>query len=294
MRSLITPLMRAIGIGAIAAFAATSTVCADPRGPDVSPQAGTDRAAKTSTQSAPEPRANPLWNLPLSALNATRERPLFTPSRRPPPPPAANVARVALPPAPPPPPAPEKPQLSLLGTVAGEGGERIGVFLDPAVKTALRLKLGEDHKGWVLRGVEARKVTLAKGMQTEVLSLPAPEMHSAAPAQPGSQPAALAPSAVVAAAGTPSNWVPKPGPYDASPQTTRGPAPQSQAGAAPSPWVPKPGSYDASPQTARGPAPQPQTGAAPSAWVPKPGPYDPSPQTVRAGAGSPADQRVAR
>src|SRR5262245_5386505 len=29
-----------------------------------------------------EPSGNPLWAIPLSALSATRDRPLFTPSRR--------------------------------------------------------------------------------------------------------------------------------------------------------------------------------------------------------------------
>jgi len=31
---------------------------------------------------AAEPSGNPLWGIPLSALSATRERPLFNPSRR--------------------------------------------------------------------------------------------------------------------------------------------------------------------------------------------------------------------
>src|SRR5438045_3679915 len=39
---------------------------------------------------------NPLWTIPLASLTATRERPIFTPSRRPPPP----VQPIAVTPAP--------------------------------------------------------------------------------------------------------------------------------------------------------------------------------------------------
>src|SRR5262245_45321462 len=40
---------------------------------------------------------NPLWAIPLRQLPATRERPLFTPSRRPPPPVVANARPVPQP-----------------------------------------------------------------------------------------------------------------------------------------------------------------------------------------------------
>src|SRR5215212_880442 len=51
---------------------------------------------------ANEPRGNPLWGIPLKSLSLTRERPLFTPSRRPPAPAVANVeaARPVVAPAP--------------------------------------------------------------------------------------------------------------------------------------------------------------------------------------------------
>ena len=124
---------------------------------------------------------NPLWEIPLSNLSATRERPIFSPSRRPPPP----VAAAAPPPtqAPPPPRQPrvERPQLSLVGTVAGE--ESFGIFVDPTTKAAIRLKIGEDFQGWKLRTVQGREVMLEHNQQTTILSLPQPGAATLGPAR---------------------------------------------------------------------------------------------------------------
>lgn len=146
-------------------------------------------SVKSSAERAPN--GNPLWSIPLMSLTATREHPLFAPSRQPPP--VATLARPAEVPAaaPPKPPEPEKPQLSLLGTVAGPG-ERIGLFLDSASKSVLRLKAGENHLGWTLRTVRPRQVELAKGLDNAVLDMPKPDMTpgntpptaSVSPAQP--------------------------------------------------------------------------------------------------------------
>ena len=74
-------------------------------------------ASTKRSREEPPSGGNPLWGVPIDKLTATRERPLFTASRRPPAPPVAPE-----PPAePPPPPAePERPQLTLVGTVTGE------------------------------------------------------------------------------------------------------------------------------------------------------------------------------
>jgi len=73
------------------------------------------------------------------------------------------------------PPELERPALSLIGTVIGTDVQ-IGVFLETATKDVFRLRVGEDHQGWVLRLVKAREVTLVKDdlEQTVVLesSLP--------------------------------------------------------------------------------------------------------------------------
>ena len=117
---------------------------------------------------------NPLWAIPLKQLSVTRERPIFSPSRRPPLPAAVNVPFVAPVVARPSKPAdPERPQLSLVGTVASES-EGIGIFVEQATKNIVRLRMGEAHHGWILRSVQGREATLEKDRQTAVLALPAP------------------------------------------------------------------------------------------------------------------------
>src|SRR5579871_6921448 len=61
--------------------------------------------------------ANPLWAIPLKQLSVTRDRPIFSPSRRPPPPATPTyVAPVAVR-TPPKPKEPEKPSITLVGTI---------------------------------------------------------------------------------------------------------------------------------------------------------------------------------
>lgn len=141
------------------------------------PQPG---AAATTTPATALPdehitSGNPLWSIPLARLTASRDQPLFAPSRRPAPP--LEMIRAAPAPVgpPPKPPEPEKPQLSLLGTVAGSR-ERIGLFIDSVSKEVLRLKAGEDHQGWTLRNVKPRQVELARGLDNATLELAPPDL----------------------------------------------------------------------------------------------------------------------
>jgi hypothetical protein len=120
---------------------------------------------------APTVAANPLWAIPLSALTATRTRPLFTPSRRPPAPVVASVPVAAPRPPAPPPAVPQHPNLMLVGTVAS-GNEGVAVFIDTTTRDTVRLRTGEGHSGWILQSVERSAATLQKGQQTETLALP--------------------------------------------------------------------------------------------------------------------------
>jgi len=124
--------------------------------------------------------ANPLWAIPLATLATTRDRPIFSPSRRPPPPAVAPVPVAVAPPPRPKPVKVERPQLALVGTIAG-AEQSFGIFVDETTKTALRLRIGEDYQGWRLRAVAPREVTLERDEQTTVLSLPQPDANAALP-----------------------------------------------------------------------------------------------------------------
>lgn len=124
--------------------------------------------------------ANPLWAIPLATLTTTRDRPIFSPSRRPPPPAVAPAPVAAAPPPRPKPVKVERPQLALVGTIAGPE-QSFGIFVDQTTKAALRLKIGEEYQGWRLRDVAAREVTLVHDEETTVLSLPPPDASAAQP-----------------------------------------------------------------------------------------------------------------
>ncbi|MCI0599582.1 MAG: general secretion pathway protein GspN [Beijerinckiaceae bacterium] len=135
----------------------------------------------------PPPGGNPLWGIPLSSLSATRDRPVFTASRRPPAPPADAAPLIEEPSPPPPPAEPEPPPLALVGTAIGET-DNVAVVLDQTSKNLVRLHVGEAVSGWFLRSVDARSMTVEKDDQIVELALPALD---AAPASPPEVPGAL-------------------------------------------------------------------------------------------------------
>lgn len=191
------------------------------------PSAGKPAAAEPSAakSSAAAPAAseqpsigNPLWAIPLQQLSATRDRPLFSPSRRPAVTAIARPAPVAVAAQPAKPPEP-KPQFLLLGVVAAENpSEAVGLFMNATEKVVIRLKMGENYKGWTLRAVRPRQATLVNGLDNAVLTLPKPEMKAAGNL-PGLAPAALS--------GSPMSAPPMPAP----PMPAR-PMPPSAAGSA--------------------------------------------------------------
>jgi general secretion pathway protein N len=134
-------------------------------------------------------RGNPLWGIPLESLRATRERPLFSVSRRPPPPPVAYVEPAVSESPPPPPPPPEKPPMTLVGVVHG-GQDDIGLFLDRTGPSVIRLRVGQQDRGWVVRSLDLRAVILEKESQQVKLELPA---RDGAGTTPGSELAMVPP-----------------------------------------------------------------------------------------------------
>jgi general secretion pathway protein N len=116
---------------------------------------------------------NPLWTIPLNALGATRERPLFAPSRRP----AMHALPAVIANVPPPPPPAAEPEqlgLRLLGTIAGRD-DGIAICLNLATSEVVRVRTGESFEGWNLRTVRGREATFEKASRQEVLALPSPD-----------------------------------------------------------------------------------------------------------------------
>jgi len=156
-------------------------------GQDLAGASGSDETGPTAEQQLiaaenpglrqPPPQGNPLSRIPINALSVTRERPLFSASRRPPSPPQAPPTQNAKssPPA-----EPERPPLTLQGTAIGKPRD-IALVFDEAAKVSVRLHVGEAAVGWYLRSVDRRTVTLEKDSRIVVLSLPAP---GAAPSSP--------------------------------------------------------------------------------------------------------------
>lgn len=137
---------------------------------EVKPRQGGERGPRTG---------NPLWAIPLESLSSTRERPLFSPSRRPP------AQAIAAPPPPKPRAAPvvmEQLQLTLVGTVIG-GSEHIGIFLDNATRNVVRLQVGQEAAGWTLRDVQARTATFKKDERQTMLALPSRNGREESPPQ---------------------------------------------------------------------------------------------------------------
>src|SRR5271169_2550501 len=134
-------------------------------------------AAENPDPRQPPPGANPLSRIPMSSLSVTRERPLFSVSRRPPAPPApAPPAKIEAPP----PTESAGPPLTLSGTAIG-GSRDVAVMYDETTKSFVRLHVGEAAGGWNLRAIDRRTVTFEKDGRFVVVSLPAP---SAAPSSP--------------------------------------------------------------------------------------------------------------
>jgi len=109
----------------------------------------------SNSEPASDRTGNPLWAIPIDSLTATRDRPIFSASRRLALPPAVVVAAAPPPPAPVAAPLPDRPPLVLLGTIIGDA-LRVGIFHEEATTKTVRLSVGESREGWVLRSVSAK------------------------------------------------------------------------------------------------------------------------------------------
>jgi hypothetical protein len=151
-------------VAAVAAFAAETS--------DKSSMQGTDERAaaqRLSGPSGPASVGNPVLAIPLSRLSNTRDRPIFSPSRRPPPHPApVAIVRPVTPQI-----EPERPPFRLLGTVVGKS-DGIAVVIEQATGAIVNLHTDESRQGWILRSVHGREVTLQRGGESSVLAMAPP------------------------------------------------------------------------------------------------------------------------
>jgi general secretion pathway protein N len=111
---------------------------------------------------------NSLAAWPLERLTATRDRPLFSPSRRP----AVTLPAVRSLPAPRPAvqaPSIAPPDVVLFGTVVH--GEEMRAIIKTPADRIVRLKPGDDVEGWKVTKIDRRRVVLSSGPRSIELSL---------------------------------------------------------------------------------------------------------------------------
>jgi hypothetical protein len=111
--------------------------------------------------------ANPLAGQSLESLSATRERPLFAPTRRPPAPPPSPPPPMVM--ASPPPAPPEPPALSFYGVVVEDQGAH-ALVRGPS-NESLRLRVGDSVGEWTVKEIDRRRLVLSLGGRSETFSL---------------------------------------------------------------------------------------------------------------------------
>ena len=125
--------------------------------------------------------ANPLAAQRLEDLTVTRERPLFSPTRRPPPraeasepPPVAVrpplVEKVE---------APEGPPFDLIGSVVGEANNYV-LLRNRVTNNVSRLREGDEQEGWRIGAISLRSVVLERNGRVENLEFADPTTSAAA------------------------------------------------------------------------------------------------------------------
>lgn len=104
---------------------------------------------------------NPVELQPLQQLSATKDKPLFSPARRPPAKPVAPVARQE----PPPPPLPP-PSVVVLGIVSENGDGHAAIRAASRGDKVVRVRTGDDVSGWKVERIEPRRLVLKQGVRS--------------------------------------------------------------------------------------------------------------------------------
>lgn len=104
-------------------------------------------------------KALPEFDIDVARYVATLERPLFVPTRRPPPPPQDVASAPAADPL---------PQIRLLGLY---GNEQVGGVIASIDGQVLRLKVGEAIGSWSVREVRRNEVVIARADDVRTIAL---------------------------------------------------------------------------------------------------------------------------
>lgn len=126
-----------------------------------SPCLAADPVARAKVYSGATP-VSPLAARPLDRFSATRDRPLFSPTRRPPLPPPVLIA------APPPPPLP--PNVALLGVIM-DGAQAQAVVRAGSTQKVLRVSIGDDIGGWKVGQIEEQRLVLLRNGRTATFTM---------------------------------------------------------------------------------------------------------------------------
>jgi general secretion pathway protein N len=114
---------------------------------------------------------NPIAQLPLDSLSDTRNRPLFSQSRRPPapaPPDRPAMARVEH--APPQQPTLSPPGVALYGIVVGAQGARAFIATG-AAERIIGVRPGDDVSGWMVSAITERRLVLSRADRSATFTL---------------------------------------------------------------------------------------------------------------------------
>ena len=104
-------------------------------------------------------------------VGAMLARPLFAPTRRPPPPlPPVSLQALSIPRPP-----PSAPNVALSGVILGPGGGGVALVRGPLDATPVRVRLGATVDGWTIAEIRPRAVVLRRDGRSATVELPGAE-----------------------------------------------------------------------------------------------------------------------
>jgi len=115
--------------------------------------------------------ATPSWRAPLESMIQTRERPLFTRARRPPPVAPTPESDLA--------PGLDQLRVSLLGVLLGPEGSGVAVLRDEDSKVLRQTQVGDTLNHWTLVELRRRAAVFQRNGDTLVIEMPKPEPRPA-------------------------------------------------------------------------------------------------------------------